>query len=231
MQRSVGNPIIACVDLLSLIIGGYGFDRTILKIPLPPHLADAGPWQFLTNLGLVFSLIVFSIGFLSHVTKWEKLFKVKNQLHPLCLVLEIIITIVYWPLRLFFIELLILDKSAYPIPIYADLSVHLMPCISLLIDYFVFMPRWTMKARTAMLICLTFTILYWFLLEYLIDLESGGTYPYAFLNVPHHGLRVLIFAVICLTGFSQFLIMSKLYNVFINVPVDTSIEEVTKKEI
>lgn len=231
MQRTVGNPIITLIDFLSIVIGVYGFHGTILTLPLPPHLVDAGHWQFLTNLSLVYSLAVFVVGFIAHISKSEKLFKLKNNLHPIGLALESIVTMVYWPLRLFWLGLLVEDTSVYPIPMPADLSIHLMPVVSLLIDYLVFMPRWTIRTRTAFGMCCALTLAYWCLLEYLVDIENGSSYPYAFLNVPHNGLRALIFAVVGGSAFLQFLLMSKIYTVFIESPQDSTLKDISKKEI
>lgn len=230
-QRIVGNPIITFIDFLSIVIGAYGFQSTILTLPLPPHLVDAGHWQFLTNLSLVYSLVVFVVGFIAHITKSERLFSLKNNLHPIGLALESIVSIVYWPLRLFCLRLLVEDTSLYPIPMSADLAVHLMPVVSLLIDYFIFMPRWTIKTKTALGICFALTGAYWCLLEYLVDVENGSSYPYAFLNVPHNGLRAFIFVIVGGAAFVQFLIMSKIYSVLVESPQDSTVEDISKKEI
>lgn len=211
MNRTVGNRIITVITFISIIIGTYGI-VSIVNIELPPHLAQAGPWQFLTNLSLVVSLVIFIIGFLAHITKSDALFELKNKIHPIGLALESIVAGVYWPLRLFFLHLLTKNPSKYMIPLKVDLSIHLMPVVSLLIDYLIFMPRWTLSTRGALAIVSALTTAYWVLLSKLIDVSSGAEYPYVFLNVENDHLRMAIFSIVGLTAFLQFLAMRKVYD-------------------
>ncbi|ABN67301.2 conserved hypothetical membrane protein [Scheffersomyces stipitis CBS 6054] len=225
-RRVVGNKVILTIDLVSLVIGLYGMQTNILTIELPDHLAEAGHWQFLTNLSLVYSLFVFLIGFVAHLTKSELLFDFKNNIHPMGLALESIVTMIYWPLRLFFLHLLVGEPSKFKLPLSTDLSIHLMPVVSLLIDYFVFMPRWTIKTTTALGLVLSLTSGYWFLLKNLIDVTKGARYPYAFLDVDSDEKRMVVFAMVALVAFAQFLIMRKLYDVVVvyNEKLDDKID-------
>lgn len=211
-RRQVGNPIIAIIDLISLLIGSYGIYMNIMKTQLPEYFANAGHWQFLTNLALVYSLIVFLLGFIAHLIKSNWLFELKNNFHPIGLALETIVTIIYWPLRLFFLPLLAHDPDVFHLPLLTDLSIHFMPVISLLIDYLIFMPRWKIKNHTAAILVVNLTVMYWYLLEYLVDIENGAKYPYAFMDVDSVYHRMIIFSVIALIAFLQFLFLRKVYD-------------------
>ncbi|KAK6202255.1 FAR-17a/AIG1-like protein-domain-containing protein [Scheffersomyces amazonensis] len=210
-RRVVGNPIILAIDAVSIILGSIGAYYVVFAIELPPALADAGPWQFLTNLSLVYSLIIFGIGFVAHLTKSQLLFELKNNIHPIGLALESVVAIIYWPLRLFFLRLLIGDHELN-LPMSIDLCIHLLPVSSLLIDFLVFMPRWTIRIETAFLIVAGLTTGYWTLLKYLIDTEKGGIYPYAFLNVDSEQKRIVVFSIVAAVGFTQFLFLRSLYD-------------------
>lgn len=217
MSRKVGNSRILAIDILSLAIGAYGLKK-VLAQELPPHLAVAGHWQFLTNLLLAYSMVVFGVGALAHVSRSERLYRFKNILHPVALALETIVTVVYWPLRLFFLHLLVKDPSQFTLPLAADLLIHLMPVSSLLVDYLLFMPRWTIGVPFAFSFCAVLTTAYWFWLKLVIDFANGGQYPYVFLNVESEQTRVVIFGMVGMTAFVQFLVMRQVYDWIIAAP-------------
>ncbi|CAD1811761.1 uncharacterized protein K4G60_g3380 [Candida parapsilosis] len=232
-RRKVGNPYITTIDFISIVIGFYGYHK-ITTIQLPPHLEDAGHWQFLTNLSLVYSLFVFIVGFIAHITKSQTLFLFKNNLHPIGLALETIVAGVYWPLRLFCLHLLTKDPANFNLPLTTDLCIHLMPVVSLLIDYLIFMPRWTISNNTALGFVVLLTTFYWFLLDNLIDVDNGGSYPYEFLNVEKDGQRIFVFAVVALVAFAQFLFMRRVYDWIVGKTEDASEridQELDKKEL
>ncbi|RLV90802.1 hypothetical protein JA1_004291 [Spathaspora sp. JA1] len=229
-RRVVGNPVITIIDGISLGIGFYGIYTNIMTVELPEYFADAGHWQFLTNLSLVYSLFVFAIGFIAHVFHSEVLFNVKNNLHPIALALETIVAIIYWPLRLFFLNLLTSDPSSFKIGWLTDLSIHLMPVVSLLVDYLVFMPKWTIKTSSALGLVIFLTSMYWYLLKTLIDIEKGAKYPYAFLEVDTEFERGVIFGIVATIAFSQFIFLRNVYDFLvktteaIDMEIDNSLD-------
>lgn len=209
--RTVGNQTITLISLFSAIIACYGLSH-IAMLELPPSLEGGGHWQFLTNLGLILSLIIFILGAVAHLTKSTFLFNLKNTIHPIGLAVELIITLVYWPLRLFLIDLLLPDPNRDLLPLLVDLSIHLMPVVSLLVDYLVFMPKWTITNSTAILIVVFLTSGYYYLLQSLIDVNNGGVYPYGFLNTETELQRIIIFIVIGSIAFIQIPLMRLLYD-------------------
>ena len=227
MSREVGNRLILLIDILSLGIGIYGL-LGVVKNELPPYLASGGHWQFLTNISLVISLLVFFLGIAAHATKNEKAFTLKNKVHQVATSLEFVVTLVYWPLRLFLLHLLIKDPSKKIISLPVDLAVHLIPLTSLLVDYLVFMPKWTIKREIAFLISMCLSVLYYVYLNILIDFENGGSYPYAFLEVESEVLRFVIVLAVGSIGFLSTVIVDNLYELVIGKPRE-NLHEYEKK--
>ncbi|RCK65065.1 hypothetical protein Cantr_00992 [Candida viswanathii] len=211
VRRVVGNPVITVIDALSVLAGLYGMTN-VFVLELSEDLQGGGHYQFLTNLSLIYSVVVFTIGLMAHATKSQVLFELKNNLHPIGLALESIVAIVYWPLRLFWLELLTKTPENFALSLSVDLCIHLMPVVSLLVDYLVFMPRWTIKTNTALGLITLLTTGYWFLLKYLVDTENGARYPYAFMDMESDGLRMVVFGVVGTVAFVQFLFMRSIYD-------------------
>ncbi|KAG8202598.1 hypothetical protein GWM34_02225, partial [Candida africana] len=222
-RRVVGNHVILGINAVSIVAGLYGAWRIFL-IELSDDLKGAGHYQFLTNLSLIYSLVVFGLGFVAHLTRSKTLYDFKNLLHPIGLALETIVAMVYWPLRLFMLHLLTPDPENFNIPLGLDLCIHLMPVVSLLIDYLVFMPRWTIKSNTVLLLITALSTGYWCLLKYLVDTENGGRYPYAFMDMEDDGLRALVFVAVGLVAFLQFHFMRNIYDVVVKKTETVDIE-------
>lgn len=212
MTRTVGNRWALTVCATSFAIGVFGLVRN-LSAQLPPHLKDAGHWQFLTNLLLAYSLVVFGVGVAAHLTKLAALFNLKNLLHPIGMALEFVVAVVYWPLRIFFINLLVEDPLKFKLPLLTDLCIHLMPVVLLFIDYLAFLPPWTLSTPTALTVMAVLTAGYWWWLKQLI--APGGTYPYNFLNVDTEQERVVVFVAVGTVAFMLFLATKALYGVFV----------------
>lgn len=213
MGRTVGNKYALTLNLISLAICSYGmYDSFYSERVLPPHLYEAGQWQFWTNWSLTVTIVVLALGVVAQATESQYLFRLKNNLHPIGLAMETVVTIVYWPLRLLFLALLIKDDSPQVIiPLSTDLSVHLMPIVGLLVDYLAFMPNWTFKNSSALGVCVIITTSYWFWLQHVVDVEKGAGFPYEFLNHPSAYFRLTIFAFVALIGLSLAFLWPKVH--------------------
>lgn len=220
MLQKLGNPVITAILSVSFVLGAYALAHLVNHVELPGHLSGAGQWQFLTNLSLLYTLVVYAVGITAHVAKSPTLFRLKNNLHPVALVLECVVTLVYWPLRLVLIHMLVKDPTRKFIPLHVDICLHLVPVVTLLVDYLVFMPKWTVAPETSLGFCFLLTGLYWFWLKQLIDFENGGEYPYAFLNTPSDLSRALIFAMVGLVGFALYMFFKKLHDVVVHPELD-----------
>lgn len=212
-RRTVGQLKVILLNIISLIIASYGVLK-ISEIQLPDHLKDAGHYQFLTNISLLVSMITFILGLIAHVSKSPVIFKIKNFVHTFAFIAEAVVTSVYWPLRLFFLKLLV-KNGQIRIGLLTDLSIHLMPLVSLAVDFFFFMPNFAIPAYLVFFGCLALTSGYWLWLQKIIDPSKGGAFPYEFLNHDDKRVTLVVFWTIGLSAFGQFLVMRFLYNKFV----------------
>lgn len=121
---------------------------------------------------------------------------------PLALVLESVVATVYWPLRMFAIGMILQGvKKRSPIPFHIDVSIHLLPILYMLSDYYlsgasecfeIGLPQsWGIIAAIG--------LAYKYYLVFLIDQSTGQQYPYPFLDVPEP-YKSIIFVVITTFG-------------------------------
>lgn len=121
---------------------------------------------------------------------------------PLALVLESVVATVYWPLRIFAIHLILQGaKRKSPIPLEVDVSIHLLPIIYLLADYYVSgsSQRFKIPLLPAWIIVAAIGLAYKFYLGFLIDPSMGQKYPYPFLDVAEP-YKSVIFVVVTSFG-------------------------------
>ncbi|VEU20395.1 DEKNAAC101304 [Brettanomyces naardenensis] len=197
--RKAGNPFALSLGWIFLVQGAHTL-YALDSIPLPPELAKGGHQQFLTNLSFVFTLLYFGINVLYHLLQFEGLATLKMFMGAIATSAEFIVSSVYWGLRFFATDLIIVDNQVIPLPL--DLLLHLAPIASLYVDYFLFQNRWEISDSTGLGIMMLLTLAYWKWLEHLIGLD--GNYPYPFLNVDVQ-TRAVIFVAVGLTAFGGFL--------------------------
>lgn len=182
------------------------------RITLPPSLKDAGHKQFLTNISVVLTII----NNLCNIVNWffqrcdlnVNLLEFFNFISrditlPVALVMESIVPVVYWPLRLFALKLIMqgIGSSKSPIPISVDLSIHLFPSIFLLGDHYLSGSGLKFKISNvkAWFIVTILGIGYYQYLSLLIDPTSGQHYPYPFLDVDEPYKSVIFVLVTSIT--------------------------------
>lgn len=186
----------------------------IIKIPLLPHLAKAGPIQFLTNWALAFSLLSLGVSCLTYITRLKFLWKIKHEVHPVALVICSVVTFVYWPLRIFMLDRMVVRVDEFLVPIFFDLLLHLLPTFVLALEYFLFMPAWRLTWVGAMGWSISLTYAYWWVLHRVIDKELGATFPYVFLDVPTPE-RAIVFSVIGFAAWILFLLFGRFHRTLI----------------
>ncbi|KAE8381128.1 hypothetical protein BDV26DRAFT_279071 [Aspergillus bertholletiae] len=143
----------------------------------PNHANEAYGWhfQYLTVIGLSLSTLTFAIGLLADVTLSARLFLIKNLLSICSAPLEVLISILYWGLRV------------------VNISFHAIPSIVLLIDLFLLSPPWTISIVPALSLSGAIAFGYWFWIERCFS--YNGWYPYPiFEQLPFEG-RVGLFAL------------------------------------
>lgn len=214
---------VATVISASFVISAVTAFAELHELVLPDFLAQAGHYQFLTNIALCLSTLYFAVNFLYHYTTWPVIGRVKVYLSAVCLPLNFVVSIVYWGLRLLVPALIMTEKET--IPLLLDIKIHVLPLLATATDYFAYMDRWDLSYATGYLFVSIFSGLYWFWLEYLI--QDGASYPYPFLNVERN-LRILIFMVVSFIAFGAFCLGKLLHPQFI--PELEKAEEDFKKD-
>ncbi|AET40773.1 uncharacterized protein Ecym_6399 [Eremothecium cymbalariae DBVPG len=185
----------------SLIFTSWGVYKAT-NVVLPPNLQLAGPKQFLTIIGAYITLVNNGIQVLNLLfsTEGSTVDNIAREgTLPITLVIESIVSSVYWPLRLFFIHMILhgVEPDGEPnLSIQADLCVHLFPVVSLLMDYFLVKQEpFQMSKGVAWLIITAFGFSYNRWLKYIVAKDLGQAYPYPFLDVPEPYLSIIFLAV------------------------------------
>ncbi|SMN21047.1 similar to Saccharomyces cerevisiae YHR140W Putative integral membrane protein of unknown function [Maudiozyma saulgeensis] len=197
------------LNVLSLAVGCWGLSHATTLV-LPPSLRDAGHKQFLTNISVVATLIsnVCNISnyFIQRINLNINLLKFSNFISrhivlPIALVLETVVPLVYWPLRLFAMKLIMQGVSSgkSPIPISVDLAIHFFPCVFLLCDHYLSGTgkKFIISNRKAWFLVTALGSGYYKYLALLIDPSIGQKYPYPFLDVAEP-YKSIIF--VCITS-------------------------------
>lgn len=207
------------INVVSLITSSFGLYQCSL-IVLPPTLSQAGHKQFLTNLSVAATILNNVANIVNYFIQRNK--NAKSQYGsdsdfisrhvtlPLALVLESIVTTVYWPLRLFAMELIVQDapsRGASPIPLEVDLSIHLFPIVFLLCDHYLSGSgcKFQLSRLNSWLIITALGMGYNRFLNYLIDPTSIQKYPYPFLNVDEP-LKSVIFVAVTSASWMYYLL-------------------------
>ncbi|KAI9369301.1 hypothetical protein BJX61DRAFT_536522 [Aspergillus egyptiacus] len=132
-------------------------------------------FQYLTVIGLSLATITFAVGLLADITLSARLFLLKNLLSICSAPMEVLISILYWGLRL------------------VNISFHAIPSIVFLIDLLFLSPPWTISIGPALGLSGTIAVGYWFWVERCF--QHNGWYPYPiFEQVPFEG-RIGLFAL------------------------------------
>ncbi|KAI2793387.1 hypothetical protein POX_b03442 [Penicillium oxalicum] len=142
----------------------------------PNRANEAYGWhfQYLTVIGLTLSTITFLVGLLADITLSRRLFLTKNLLSVCSAPMEVLISVLYWGLRLIDERLVVPDWAV--IPLHADLGFHAVPSIVMLVDLLFFSPPWTISVTPSLGLSSTIAFGYWVWIErcYLYN----GWYPY-----------------------------------------------------
>ncbi|OQE28564.1 hypothetical protein PENSTE_c003G09084 [Penicillium steckii] len=192
LQRlhSPSRGISALVHLTGLASFTYSFKYMNDN---PNHANEAYGWhfQYLTVIGLSLSTLTFIFAILADVTLSRRLFLIKNLLSVCSAPLEVLISVLYWGLRLIDERLVVPDWAV--IPLDADISFHAMPSILMLIDLLVLSPPWTITILPSLGLSGVIAFGYWFWVERCFF--YNGWYPYPiFEQLPTPG-RIGLFSL------------------------------------
>ena len=150
-----------------------------------PHIDNPS-----TIIGLLFATATFTLGLLADVTLSKNLFFAKNALTVASAPMEVLISFLYWGLGLVWtlqthsrmrIDLLTqlqVDPSLVradflpPLPKSADIGMHAMPAILLIVDIFFFSPPWSISALPSICLSSGIAIAYWFWIEHCYSING-----------------------------------------------------------
>ncbi|GAQ11599.1 UPF0641 membrane protein PJ4664.05 [Aspergillus lentulus] len=147
-------------------------------------------FQYLTVIGLALSTLTFAVALLADLTLSARLFLVKNLLSICSAPMEVLISVLYWSLRMWYRTGLIfqctlaspqagllfrwiLELISYRS---ADIGFHAVPAIVLLIDLLLLSPPWTISIVPALGLSSTIALSYWVWIERCY--KYNGWYPY-----------------------------------------------------
>ncbi|KAJ5211470.1 uncharacterized protein N7498_003116 [Penicillium cinerascens] len=142
----------------------------------PNQANQAYGWhfQYLTVIGLGLSTLTFACGLLADVTLSRRLFLAKNILSVCSCPMEVLISVLYWGLRMIDKRLVIPDWVF--IPMHADIGFHAIPSIVMLVDLLLLSPPWTISVLPSLGLSGAIAFGYWFWVERCFS--YNGWYPY-----------------------------------------------------
>ncbi|KAJ5731879.1 hypothetical protein N7493_003360 [Penicillium malachiteum] len=159
-----------------------------------PNMANqAYGWhfQYLTVIGLTLSTLTFLVALLADITLSRRLFLIKNLLSVCSAPMEVLISVLYWGLRVIDERLVLPDWAV--IPLHADISFHAIPSIVMLIDLLYLSPPWTITIFPSLGLSGSIAFGYWFWVERCF--QHNGWYPYPiFEQLPTPG-RIALFSM------------------------------------
>jgi len=183
----------------------------VFKLPLPKELESGGHFQFLTNLSLLFTIFTIISNILTIAIPSAFVNYVNIYMNAISIILETLVALIYWSLKIFFIHLIVPQSVERKnlIPIHIDMGIHLFPISFLSIDYYLIKyQNFNIPSIVVLLIVTGLTSAYWFLLEALI--VPPASYPYPFLNVGAQE-RLVIFAFVALAGFVFYYVSNSIH--------------------
>lgn len=129
----------------------------------PFDVAYGWHFQFLTILGLLAALVAFVLGILADITLVPALSKAKNTISIVATPLEVVISLLYWGIKIIDPELLFAGE--FQLPLHIDVGFHLYPALFLTLDLVLLSPPWTIPAYGVMAISTGLAFSYWYWVE------------------------------------------------------------------
>ncbi|KAK0223974.1 FAR-17a/AIG1-like protein [Armillaria fumosa] len=183
-----------------------------------------GHYQFLTILGLVASLCTMGVALLVDLfPSIPALRSFKRAMLMVCMPVEAVIVSVYWTLLLLFPSLILQkyvpseltsSQDALPlarIPLSLDLAMHVVPGLSLVLDFLVFEKKYSQElVKLAVPVVLTCGGMYSSWAERNAKLNDG-IFPYPFLTENPFETRLGIYVGACVIGYVYFRVLNALH--------------------
>jgi hypothetical protein len=177
----------------------------------PNYINSAYGWhfQYLTIIGLSLATATFTLGLLADITLNPRLFAAKNFLSMASAPMEVLVSLLYWGLRVIDPELVV--PKELELPMAPDLSFHAAPSVALVLDLLLFSPPWTITALPAFGLSGVIAVAYWWWIERCYTFN--GFYPYPLFEVLDTKGRVGLFAASALLMAANTVVLSWVYRV------------------
>ncbi|KAF8710992.1 NOL1 NOP2 sun family, partial [Rhizoctonia solani] len=217
------KPVPAVFHAASMSIMAYGF-MSLGTVTSNEWISKqtGGHWQFLTILGLAAAWVTIALSLLGDLfPSSQSVSGIKRSLLMISLPVSIIVSGIYWTLMLALPHLILppIETSSEPvepssapeapqfyrIPLKMDLALHLVPSISLVLDFFILERKYAarqLKTQAPFLATLA-AVSYATWAEYCAS--KNGAFPYPFLTISPFHIRVVIYAVTTLLAYLSLL--------------------------
>ncbi|PGG97118.1 hypothetical protein AJ80_09738 [Polytolypa hystricis UAMH7299] len=186
--RSPSRGVSTLIHLAGLISFAKSF-KFIIDNPNQANEAYGWHFQYLTIIGLTLATLTCVAGLLADILLSRRLFLVKNVLSVCSAPLAVLVSLLYWGLRIID-ERLVLPEWAV-LNFWADVGFHAIPGIILVVDLLLLSPPWTITALPSMCIACAIAFSYWFWIE--LCYTNNGWYPYPIFGLLTTGWRVVLF--------------------------------------
>ncbi|KAK9473320.1 FAR-17a/AIG1-like protein [Dipodascopsis tothii] len=200
---SKGLPLWASTKALVYVTGAYTFYRTYTEAvgQMQNAVGFQGlQYQYLTLITLLGNLIAHSAASAAVLLGSNWLWDAKNLLMCYVAPLEVVVSLVYWPVMMYDRTLVVpkVVEDLGIVSIWFDLHLHAIPTLFALADFLLYSPRPRIGPRMYACVSVVYTHIYWIVLKkthYMM-----GVYPYPFMDLATETQRKLMFgAGTCLT--------------------------------
>ncbi|KAF2456684.1 FAR-17a/AIG1-like protein [Lineolata rhizophorae] len=192
LQRlpSPGPGLSAALHVVGLISFSSSFKYLVDH---PNQINDSYGWhmQYLTILGLAAATLAFALGLAADLTGSAAPFAAKNAIAIGAAPLELVVSVLYWGLRLVD-ERLVLPDWAPRLPLAVDLGFHAAPALVLALDLVLFSPPPARPPARTFALSAALALAYWFWIE--LCFARNGFYPYPIFALLTPPWRVALFS-------------------------------------
>ncbi|RMZ80746.1 hypothetical protein DV738_g2620, partial [Chaetothyriales sp. CBS 135597] len=203
---------------------GYSFNYLLTQ---PSPIRDSYGWhfQYLTIIGLSLATLTVAAATLADLTRSSTLFALKNVLSVCSTPLEVLISLLYWGLRLIDPALVVPKHLPQP-PLAPDLAFHLVPALVLVLDLLFLSPPWTISVAPAITLSGAIASAYWCWIE--LCYSHNGFYPYPLFALLDWQQRTVLFAASAVLMAANTVVLQWLYarvnGVLLLLPPSVSVE-------
>ena len=135
------------------------------------------------------------------------LFRLKNTLSMCNTPLEVLVSILYWTLRVWDKDLVV--PTWAQLPLLPDLSFHAVPSVALTLDFLLLSPPWTITLRQTLSLTGVLAFSYWLWVEQCF--AHNAYYPYPIFELVGFEGRLGLFAMSAVVMTGSTALLKELY--------------------